>query len=216
MEVPVRWWIVCMDNFPTRRARSSDWYRHRQWKFSFHWSACRKEWCQRYGTQGSHRRSYIMQSKHYDLVSFFYQEILLTSSFMTPLESRDGTQPNRVRCFGKTALVPEVAEQKWDVLKVICTQPFNKYIQYGLSFVKLHAASTEAKPLVPAKFLNAVASPIAGFKMREDSPDSDGGPSSSSLFSRWKQSKGDLSQTSSPISGKFIQTKSYYLEIFVK
>lgn len=67
-----------------------------------------------------------------------FKEILLTTSLMTLVEARNGTNPNRVRCFTNMALVESVAKQKWDLVKFFCTQPFNSKVQYGLSFVTLH------------------------------------------------------------------------------
>lgn len=58
---------------------------------------------------------------------------------MTPVESRNSTNPNRVRCFTENALVESVAKQKWDLIKIICTQPFNNHVQYGLTFVTIHS-----------------------------------------------------------------------------
>lgn len=63
----------------------------------------------------------------------------MASSFMTPIESRNSSDLNRVRMFGPDKLNKVVAEQKWDRVKVICTQPFNKKLQYGLSFITVRA-----------------------------------------------------------------------------
>lgn len=68
-----------------------------------------------------------------------WQVLLVASSFMTPIESRNSTDLNRVRMFGPDKLNKTVAEQKWDRVKVICTQPFNKKLQYGLSFITIRA-----------------------------------------------------------------------------
>lgn len=68
-----------------------------------------------------------------------YQVILVSSSFMNPGESRSSQNLNRVRIFGSDALSKAVAGQKWDRVKVVCTQPFNKNTQFGLSFIKLYS-----------------------------------------------------------------------------
>ncbi|KAL9882969.1 DNA repair protein XRCC1 isoform 2-T2 [Glossina fuscipes fuscipes] len=139
-----------------------------------------------------------------------FTEILITCSFMTPVESKNSTNINRVRCFNQDALVPAVASSKWSLVKIVCTQPFNRHVQYGLAFIKVHLIdnSTEkninsSKTLVPENFLmrrlsneNKLKSPadvispsqIGKFKFREDSPDS-GNEVASSLFKRWKTSK---------------------------
>ena len=43
--------------------------------------------------------------------------------------------------FGADKLNKNVAEQKWDRLKVVCTQPFNKNMQYGIAFITVTAPS---------------------------------------------------------------------------
>lgn len=121
---------------------------------------------------------------------------------MTPVESRNSDPVNRVRCFSKSALVSDAVESKWDLVKIKCTQPFNKQVQYGLSFIKLH--STDVKESSnSAKELTSMPQKLFGnFKIREDSPDSDG-ETSQSLFNRWKVSRngGDGKGTPQSLSG---------------
>lgn len=135
------------------------------------------------------------------------------------MESRNSTTTNRVRCFAKNALIPPVCDDKWDLIKVLCTQPFNKHVQYGLAFVKVLAVDDSDSALKPAeakqtevkprgeqpKVSSALGLPtnnvFAQFKFREDSPDSDK-ETSSSLFTKWKQTKADDGDTKN-ISGKF-------------
>lgn len=126
---------------------------------------------------------------------------------MSPPESKNSSNPNRVRCFKTSALVESVASQKWDLVKVLCTQPFNKHVQYGLSFIKLHVIGEEKpkvkKSLVPEKFLiqkkpEKIEEPakfFAGkFKLREDSPDSES-DTAMGLFNRWKLKKTNPQQS---------------------
>ena len=47
-----------------------------------------------------------------------FQEILLTSSFMTPAESRDSSNASRVRCFQSEKLLDHTKKSKWDLVKV--------------------------------------------------------------------------------------------------
>ncbi|CAL4069481.1 unnamed protein product, partial [Meganyctiphanes norvegica] len=68
------------------------------------------------------------------------QVLLVASSFMTPIESRNNENLNRVRMFGSDKLNKNIAEQKWDRVKVVCTQPFNRNVQYGLSFITVSSA----------------------------------------------------------------------------
>ncbi|KAE8743113.1 hypothetical protein FOCC_FOCC011277 [Frankliniella occidentalis] len=89
-----------------------------------------------------------------------YQVLLGMSSFMTPMDARnEGSNRNRVRMFTTDNLSDSVRTEKWDRIKVVCTQPFNKHLQYGLSFIVLH--TTEAKQDVrcnsPSKTLGRFA-----------------------------------------------------------
>lgn len=54
------------------------------------------------------------------------QVLLVTSSFMSPMESHNGTNTNRVRFFGPSLLVKAHAQEKWDRVKIVCSQPYNK------------------------------------------------------------------------------------------
>lgn len=136
--------------------------------------------------------NYTFQYNKFDQPFFELQEILLTSSFMTPMDGRNSTSVNRVRCFNKSALISPVCDEKWDLVKLICTQPFNKHVQYGLSFVKVHIAAEDTKKPAETKLASnwLSSSTVFGkFKLREDSPDSDRDEKASSLFSKWIQEK---------------------------
>lgn len=45
---------------------------------------------------------------------------------MSPADSRNGTNRNSVRMFTQDKLSKTAANDKWDRVKVVCTQPFNK------------------------------------------------------------------------------------------
>ncbi|KAK3912129.1 DNA repair protein XRCC1 [Frankliniella fusca] len=74
-----------------------------------------------------------------------YEVLLGMSSFMSPMDAKneDSNNRHRVRMFTADNLTESVRKEKWDRIKVVCTQPFNRHIQYGLSFIVLH--TTEAK-----------------------------------------------------------------------
>lgn len=136
---------------------------------------------------------------------------------MTPIESRSSNNVNRVRCFNEAALVPTTAEKKWSLVKVICTQPFNRHVQYGLSFIKVHIAqsqSAKANKIVEktknpvhqqrssdmcSETRNPSSFQIGKFKLREDSPDSET-DGASNLFNRWKKSKDDKTEQTTATS----------------
>ena len=50
----------------------------------------------------------------------------MSSSFMSPVESKKNTNVNRVRMFGSEKLSKSVINQKWDRLKIVCKKPFTK------------------------------------------------------------------------------------------
>ncbi|XP_069407072.1 DNA repair protein XRCC1 isoform X11 [Ovis canadensis] len=72
-------------------------------------------------------------------ISVVLQVLLVTSSFMSPAESRSGSNSNRVRIFGPDKLVRAAAEKRWDRVKIVCSQPYSKDAPYGLSFVRFHS-----------------------------------------------------------------------------
>lgn len=137
-----------------------------------------------------------------------YQQILLATSFMSAPDSRSSTSPNRVICFSKNALDATLLDQKWDLIKIACSQSFNKHVQYGLSFVKIHCEESEkfAGKVKCDAVLNLPANNVfSQFKLRENTPESD--EDSTSLFQKWKQSKNaDLSESiTKPSNGMLIR-----------
>ncbi|KAM4704072.1 DNA repair protein XRCC1 isoform 2-T2 [Rhinophrynus dorsalis] len=68
-----------------------------------------------------------------------YEVILGTSSFMSPSESKNENNLNRLRMFGPDKLVKGTAEKKWDRVKIVCTQPYSKNLAYGLSFIRFNS-----------------------------------------------------------------------------
>ncbi|XP_070075046.1 DNA repair protein XRCC1 isoform X2 [Drosophila takahashii] len=128
-----------------------------------------------------------------------FRELLLSSSFMTPIESKNSSNPNRVRCFSGSALAESVLPEKWKLLKIVCTQPFNRHVQYGLSFVKVHVMATPAaappkvKSLLPQGIMQ-----FGAFKLREESPDSET-DNQVNRFQRWKKETTAIQSTAAAI-----------------
>ncbi|XP_072463946.1 DNA repair protein XRCC1 isoform X2 [Notamacropus eugenii] len=95
-----------------------------------------------------------------------YEVLLVTSSFMSPSESRSGTNLNRVRLFAADKLVRATAEKRWDRIKIVCSQPYTKDSPYGLSFIRLHSPPDKEEA-------GATASPVkvtklGAFRVKED------------------------------------------------
>ncbi|XP_034468088.1 DNA repair protein XRCC1 isoform X1 [Hippoglossus hippoglossus] len=129
-----------------------------------------------------------------------YEVLLVTSSFMSPTESRGGTNLNRVRFFGPTQLQKSTAQEKWDRVKLVCSQPYSKNIAYGLAFVKFHSPPDKNDPPPTA---SPKLTKLGQFKVKDESPSS--GPSlqpGSLFFSRDSTTKTSPSLKVSPQSDK--------------
>lgn len=129
-----------------------------------------------------------------------YEVLLVTSSFMSPTESRNGTNMSRVRFFGPSQLQKSAAQEKWDRVKIVCSQPYSKNIAYGLSFVKFHSPPDKNDPpqTTPPKLTK-----LGQFRVKDESPSS--GPSlqpGSLFFSRDNSTKSSTSPKVSPQSQK--------------
>lgn len=141
---------------------------------------------------------------------------------MTVVECRVSENPNRVRCFAKDALMPDVVNEKWEFVKVTCTQGFNKRVQYGISFIRIHTVDAVAGPSLSPAIVNqspvakspkekkncdeALGLPknsvFAKFRMRNDSSDSDKETAeTSSLFSKWKEEKVSPKKETTTLTG---------------
>ncbi|ELK12702.1 DNA repair protein XRCC1 [Pteropus alecto] len=109
-----------------------------------------------------------------------YEVLLVTSSFMSPSESRSGSNPNHVRIFGPDKLVRGAAEKRWDRVKIVCSQPYSKDSPYGLSFVRFYSPpdkdEAEASPQKVTK--------LGQFRVKEED---EGGSSlrPGALFFNW-------------------------------
>lgn len=123
---------------------------------------------------------------------------------MTITEAKTGNRPNRVRCFPSSApLVESIAKEKWDLVKIMCTQPFNNRIQYGVSFITLHTpedVKNNDSPLNQVSVAKQVKVEnsddkkikFGKFTLRENSDsDSDTDKKKNSPFNRWKNSKSE-------------------------
>ena len=86
--------------------------------------------------------------------------ILVASSFLTPVESRNANNLTRVRMFDTEKLTGDVAKDKWDLIKIVCTQPFNKTLKYGFSFITVHSVEEVKKEVK-----------LGAFKLKNDDED---------------------------------------------
>ncbi|KAG1932366.1 DNA repair protein XRCC1 [Pimephales promelas] len=108
-----------------------------------------------------------------------FEVLLVTSSFMSPTESRNGSNTNRVRFFGPNQLVKATAQEKWDRVKVVCSQPYSKSIAYGITFIKLHSPpdGNDVPITTPPKLTK-----LGQFRVKDESPSSGSNIQPGSLF----------------------------------
>lgn len=129
-----------------------------------------------------------------------YEVLLVTSSFMSPTESRNGTNMNRVRFFGPNQLQKSTSQEKWDRVKIVCSQPYSKNIAYGLAFVKFHSPPDKNDPPPTS---SPKLTKLGQFRVKDESPSS--GPSlqpGSLFFNRDNATKSSTPLKASPQSEK--------------
>lgn len=130
-----------------------------------------------------------------------YEVILVMSSFMSPTESRNGTNMSRVRFFGPNQLQKSTAQRKWDRVKIVCSQPFSKNIAYGLAFVKFHSPPDKNDPAPPTT--SPKVTKLGQFRLKDESPSSGSSLQPGSLFfNRDNATKSSPSLKVSPQSQK--------------
>ncbi|XP_027714029.1 DNA repair protein XRCC1 isoform X2 [Vombatus ursinus] len=116
------------------------------------------------GNEGSAFVEVLVGSSAHGTGEQDYEVLLVTSSFMSPSESRSGTNSNRVRLFAADKLVRATADKRWDRIKIVCSQPYAKDSPYGLSFIRLHRPPDKEEP-------GAASSPVTklgAFRVKED------------------------------------------------
>ncbi|XP_063055323.1 DNA repair protein XRCC1 isoform X2 [Engraulis encrasicolus] len=127
-----------------------------------------------------------------------FEVLLVTSSFMSPTESRAGSNMNRVRFFGPSQLVKATSQEKWDRVKIVCSQPYSKTIAYGLSFVKFHSPPDENDPPTA---LSPVTK-LGQFRLKEEPSSKSPSLQPGSLFFNRESSKNTTPPKVSPQSDK--------------
>uniref|UniRef100_A0A8D3BKB1 DNA repair protein XRCC1 n=1 Tax=Scophthalmus maximus TaxID=52904 RepID=A0A8D3BKB1_SCOMX len=131
-----------------------------------------------------------------------YEVLLVTSSFMSPTESRNGTNMNRVRFFGPNQLQKSTSQEKWDRVKIVCSQPYSKNIAYGLAFVKFHSPpdKNDPPPTTSPKLTK-----LGQFRVKDESPSSGSNLQPGSLFF----SRDSATKPSTSLKGKSISKKKF-------
>ena len=86
---------------------------------------------------------------------------------MSVQEARVGDNAARVRMFGSDKLAAEVAKEKWDLVKVVATQPYNKHLKYGISFVAVTGPPKVVEPKTEK------VTKIGAFQLKAEDEDDD-------------------------------------------
>jgi DNA-repair protein XRCC1 len=58
-----------------------------------------------------------------------FEVLVCTSCFMSPNDSRNSLNVSNVKTFNTNQLVQDTQSKKWDRVRVVCTQPYNKHIE---------------------------------------------------------------------------------------
>ncbi|KAM9319725.1 protein XNDC1N [Gastrophryne carolinensis] len=69
--------------------------------------------------------------------------LLPSATLMSPADARQGKGGTGVRMFKEGDFLKEAANEKWDRLRLTCSQPFNKQAQFGLSFIRVRSPADE-------------------------------------------------------------------------
>ncbi|XP_059911155.1 DNA repair protein XRCC1 isoform X1 [Gadus macrocephalus] len=128
-----------------------------------------------------------------------YEVLLVTSSFMSPTESRNNTNTGRVRFFGPSQLQKTPAQEKWDRVKIVCSQPYSKNIAYGVAFVKFHSPPDKNDPPTtpPPKLTK-----LGQFRLKDESPPASTSLQPGSLFFNRENTKPSPAPKVSPQNDK--------------
>jgi len=114
--------------------------------------------------------------------------LLVASSFMSVNEARVGESTGRVRMFGLDKLSKEVSKEKWDLVKIIATQPFTSQTKYGVSFVVLSGPGAEPPPSLVEAENGRAGTALGAFKLKPE-PESSIAPGS--YFARQRAASGE-------------------------
>ncbi|KAK0424299.1 hypothetical protein QR680_008601 [Steinernema hermaphroditum] len=118
-----------------------------------------------------------------------FQVIVPSTSFMSQMESRSEKPGDRVRIFGVVDMIPSVESLRWDIVKVVCHQPFNDRVPFGLGFFKVDGTAEEI--VSPSKSQSSVPPISMNFIDLDSATQSSQSLSTGSLFERRDEMKKD-------------------------
>ncbi|XP_015271258.1 PREDICTED: putative short transient receptor potential channel 2-like protein [Gekko japonicus] len=66
-----------------------------------------------------------------------YLTLLPTATLMVPADAKLDKNRSGVRMFKEGDFLAAALGEKWDRIRLTCSQPFNKHAQFGLSFIRI-------------------------------------------------------------------------------
>ncbi|XP_063160834.1 protein XNDC1N [Candoia aspera] len=66
-----------------------------------------------------------------------YLTLLPTTTLMMPADAKLNNNRSGVRMFKEGDLLASALAEKWDRVRLTCSQPFNRHAQFGLSFIRI-------------------------------------------------------------------------------
>ncbi|XP_015745445.1 short transient receptor potential channel 2-like [Python bivittatus] len=89
-----------------------------------------------------------------------YLTLLPTTTLMGPADAKLNKNRSGVRMFKEGDLLASAMAEKWDRVRLICSQPFNRHTQFGLFFLRIRTPrDTEDSQADPAASSPCQASP---------------------------------------------------------
>ena len=95
-----------------------------------------------------------------------FEVLAPTSTLMSPADSKAWTNCNAVKMFTKDKMNSITVGQKWDRVKIICHQPYNTTKPFGISFIRIRAASVSKSDVSTLKKTDS----LGQFKFKDSSP----------------------------------------------
>ncbi|XP_048483153.1 DNA repair protein XRCC1 [Plutella xylostella] len=128
-----------------------------------------------------------------------YKVLVPSCVFLSPSDSRKGEGVDKVRSFSADQLAADAKDQKWDRVRVVCSQPYNKHCQYGLSFIHIFEPEEGPSAANPVTASNPSAVPNRLFSMDTHSSDEEEIFKPGDLFAKYLQNKNAGTSTESQI-----------------
>ncbi|KAJ6664846.1 hypothetical protein lerEdw1_005818 [Lerista edwardsae] len=66
-----------------------------------------------------------------------YFTLLPTTTLMMPADAKRDKNRSGVRMFKEGDFLASTLGEKWDRIRLVCSQPFNRHAQFGLSFIRI-------------------------------------------------------------------------------